>query len=59
MCVSETLQSACGVRGGVSYGVRNHGGEEWSGGIVGVELAHKDGDHGELNEEDDGVKQWL
>lgn len=49
-------QSACGVRGGVSYGVRDHGGEEWSCGIVGVELAHKQGDHGDLDEEDDGVE---
>jgi hypothetical protein len=56
MYVSEMLQSASGARGGASYGVRDHGGEEWSGGIVGVELAHKEGDHGDLDEEDDGVK---
>jgi hypothetical protein len=39
-----------------SYGVRDHGGEEWAGGIVGVKLAHKEGDHGDLDEEDDGVE---
>jgi hypothetical protein len=50
------LRSACGIYGGVSYGVRDHGGEEWAGGIVGVELAHKEGDHGDLDEEDDGVE---
>jgi hypothetical protein len=54
--VSEMLQGACGIYGCVSYGVRDHGGEEWAGGIVGVELAHKEGDHGDLDEEDDGVE---
>ena len=38
-------------------GVGDHGCEERSCGIVGVELAHKYGDHGELDEEDDCVKQ--
>jgi hypothetical protein len=39
--VSEVLQPLRGARGDVSYGVRDHGGKEWSGGIVGVELAHE------------------
>lgn len=33
----------------ITYGVRDHGGEEWSGGIVGVELAYQYGDHSELD----------
>ena len=40
-CVSDVFLSSFKVRGDVSYGVRDHGGEEWPGGIVGVELAHK------------------
>lgn len=38
-----------------SYRVGDHGGEQRTGGIVGVKLAHKEGDHGELNEKDDSV----
>jgi hypothetical protein len=42
VCVSEMLPSSCEVyRGGVSYGVGDHGCEEWAGGIVSVELAHE------------------
>lgn len=42
-----------------TYGVGDHRCEEWSGGIVGVELAHKKRYHGKLNQEDDGVQQGL
>lgn len=39
-----------------TYRVDDHGGEDRSGGIVGVELAHQDRDHDDLDEEDDGVQ---
>ena len=42
-----------------AYGVGDHGREDGSVGIVGVELAHQDGDHGELDDEDDGMEQRL
>lgn len=43
----------------MAYGVGDHGGEDGSVGIVGVELAHQDGDHGELDDENDGMEEWL
>jgi hypothetical protein len=39
--LARCCRALAGFRGGVSYGVGDHGCEEWAGGIVGVELAHK------------------
>lgn len=39
--LARCCRALAGFRGGVSYGVGDHGCEEWASGIVCVELAHK------------------
>lgn len=42
-----------------TYGVGDHGREDRAVGIVAVEFADQERDHGDLAEEDDGVQERL
>ena len=42
-----------------TYGVGDHDGEHRAVPVVGIELPHQDGDHGELDDEDYGVEEGL